>query len=137
MSYLEQLEQLIADYKVFCVEVKKSYGGFSGLFGFGSDPKRDSGHMQFYNDVAKLAEEIPSDDPELAAFTSLLLKATDGVSESSMAYGFLEVIQKHAIPLIPFIKPDERKELLEYYSRRYPKYRRLPVQNDVFKELKR
>jgi hypothetical protein len=49
----------------------------------------------------------------------------------------LKAIQRHALPVIPRLGPEDRKNLEEWYNRIYPRRQRLPAQEDVLKALKK
>ena len=48
-----------------------------------------------------------------------------------------EAVQGHARTLVPLLEPETARELAAWYNKTYPRRRRLPVQNQLLKELER
>ncbi len=111
-----------------------------GLLGFGRDPKREPCHMEFYEAVgAAVAEMVQGDLPasQAAEAVRFLLTLSREEGYHSLTQPMREAVQGHARALVPRLEPEAARELAAWYGRAYPRYRRLPVQSQLFKELER
>ena len=67
----------------------------------------------------------------------LLLGAEEDRPWPEEARWMLVAAQRHALPVIPLLPGAQRRKLLLEYRKRYPRFRRLPVQDQVLKALAR
>ena len=44
--------------------------------------------------------------------------------------------QRHVLPLIARISAEDKKEMLAWYEKAYPKRRRMPLQKQILEKLK-
>ncbi|MCR4672806.1 MAG: hypothetical protein K5637_06190 [Lachnospiraceae bacterium] len=139
LSYREQLEALIADYRSYLKKLPEKGGIFSGFLEILKKPQNDPGHNEFYNNVGKLAEQAAeSEDPEaVRELAEALLFASAEIYDRESSYLYLTAIQRHAMPLLERLSESEKAAFLERYEEEYPKKRRLPVQNDIIKLLEK
>ena len=110
-----------------------------GLFGFGNDPKRSPCHMDFYNEVGRVAARLAEEGcpPEEAAEAVELLLTMGEKFGRRLTQPMMEAVQGHALPLIPLLTCEQARAMAGRYALRYPRRKRLPVQNQVFLALER
>lgn len=104
-----------------------------GLFGLGDDPRRNPCHANFYNRLKESLTEC--EDPYEC--TKLLFEADSSFPCSDLARAMLTAIQGLALPLIPQLTDAQRDELRKWYDENIPRRRRLPIQQDLYKALKK
>lgn len=110
-----------------------------GLFGFGADPRKHPCHTSFYEAAGQWVTEFLSMDPEpeqIAEAAAWFLKAADS-HRSQDTYWYLYASQSHALPLIEGLDRESGKVLLEWYEKAYPARERMPVQDAVYKALRK
>ena len=136
---LNALEQAFRDYRKALEECKKKYRPTDGLLGFGRSIKDDPCHSQMDERVEKSVADIcraqPSPaDAERAA--QMLLARDDMPTWPPSAQLMLRALERHCIPLIPFLSREAAGTLLKKYDARYKRWERFPAQKEVFKALK-
>ena len=137
MKYLDMINSRLTQYEEKVDFLMKNKGKFDGVFGLGHHPKNDPCHIEFYNDIKKITEDI-ADDPsvtaeETDAVVEIIIKA-DSVKNSISGCTLMYVpMQGLAVPLISGMSEAKRNELGAWYSENNPRRMRLPVQNDVCK----
>ena len=111
-----------------------------GLLGFGRDPKRDPCHMEFYEAVGEAVGRMvqegltPAEAEETVRFLVTLAQED---RYFDLTQPMREAVQGHARTLVPLLEPETARELAAWYNKTYPRRRRLPVQNQLLKELER
>lgn len=138
-EYIGALEQAFADYRQDLENYQKKSKPTDGLLGFGRSLKDDPCHDRLYQKVEEIMEEMcasaPSEgDAERAA--RFLLFRDDVQTWPLAAQWMLRAVERHTIPLIPFLKPETASTLLRQYGKRYRPWDRLPVQKEVYKALR-
>ena len=78
-----------------------------------------------------------SPSPETASQTVSMLLRSDMPAWPLAAQWMLRAIERHALPLIPFLAPKAAAAFQKEYAAHYKPWDRLPVQQEVFKALKR
>lgn len=137
MDTLSLLRQRYMQYDEEAAAAVQAAGRFGGLLGMGPDPRSDPCHEKFYDDVGYLTEDFLASDPapdEAEAVVRFLLEAPESRRESS-AFWFCYAAQGHARPLIPLLDYQARQALAAWYRRAYPRLRRAPVQQEVYRLL--
>lgn len=137
MDTLSLLRQRYAQYDGEAAAAVASAGRFGGLFGMGPDPRTDPCHEKFYDDIGLLTEDFLAAKPdpdEAAAVVRFLLEAPE-VRRESPAYWFCYAALGHARPIIPLLCQTQRSELAAWFRRTYPRLRRAPVQQEVYRLL--
>ena len=136
---LKALEQTFLDYRKALEECEKKYRPSDGLLGFGHSIKDDPCHEQMDRQVEKSVAEIygANPSPEEAEKAVRMLLARDDVSAwQPSAQLMLRALERHCIPLIPFLSRETAGALLKKYDARYKRWDRFPAQKEVFKALK-
>lgn len=110
-----------------------------GLLGFGHSLKDDPCHDRFDERVKEAVDGVvaAAPTPEDAKQIVGMLFRSDTQSWPLAAQWMLRAIERHILPLIPFLSPDSAAAFQKEYAARYKPWERLPVQQEVFKALKR
>ena len=134
------LEEAFAAYRQDLDNYEKKRKPTDGLLGFGHSLKDDSCHERFDERVQQAIGQIcnitPS--PEQAERAARLLLTRDDLPSWPLAAQWmLRAIERHSIPLIPFLSEEAAAAFLKEYSARYKRWERLPAQKEVLKALKK
>ena len=133
------LEQAFADYRQDLENYEKKKQPLSGLFGIGASLKDDSCHDRLDHRIEQAVGEISglSPSPEDAArAVRMLLKPQDGTAWPLAAEWMLRAVERHTLPLIPFLAPEAAAGFLKEYAARYKPWDRLPAQKEVYRALR-
>ena len=138
-EYFAALEQAFTIYRQdleICVRKSRPT---DGLLGFGHSLKDDPCHERFDEKIKAAADGIAaaSPSPEDAARAVKTLLEHELSSWPLAAQWMLRAIERHSLPLIPFLAPDTAQVLLKEYAARYKRWDRLPVQQEIYQALKR
>ncbi len=139
-AIMNEIQDCYQNYPGFCREIIRKATPGAGIFGFGNGPKTHPGHEEFYNRVGTLVQKFLSMSPseeQVCSLTALVLFSADENRSETLAYWFLYAAQGHARQLIPLLPQGEAASLLQRYDRVYPKRDRYPVQEEVYRLLKR
>ena len=137
---MQDLKNRYEQYLAEAEKARKKAGLCDGLFGMGNDPRKAPCHDAFYEYVAGWVQEFLAQDPtaqDCAAAVEWIVKLAAAHWEQKDTFGYLYAIHGHIIPLIPRLDRDAAKELASWYEGAYPRRKRMPVQDQVFKALKK
>lgn len=109
-----------------------------GFLGFGRALKNEPCHDQFDARVKEAVDGVcaASPTPEDAARVVGLLLRWDPTGWPQEAQWMLRAIERHTLPLIPFLAPETAAALEKEYAARYKRWERFPAQKEVLKALK-
>lgn len=136
---LAELEQAFRDYREDLDKAEKKRRVTDGLLGFGRTLGDDPCHERLDERVARLAADIREREPSPAdaeRAVRLLLEPDRTKPWPDAAQWMLRAIERHSIPLIPFLARKNAGEFLRDYGARYKRWDRLPAQQQVFRALK-
>ena len=136
---INALEQAFSDYRQDLENYEKKRKPTDGLLGFGSSLKDDPCHERLDQRVERAVSQLCSESPSPEAaerVVRFLLSAGSSDAWPLAAQWMLCAIERHSIPLIPFLAPGTAEEIKKEYTKRYRPWERLPVQNQVVRELK-
>ncbi|MBQ7656512.1 MAG: hypothetical protein IJI53_07730 [Clostridia bacterium] len=136
---LSALEQAFADYRQDVDKYEQKRKPTDGLLGFGHSLKDEACHEKLDECVDKIVGEICQARPSPAdakRAVSLLLSRDDLPSWPLAAQWMLHAIERHSLPLIPFLSPESAAAFAKEYAARYKPWERLPAQKEVYKALK-
>ncbi len=110
-----------------------------GLLGFGRALKDDPCHDRFDERVKEAVDGIRagSPSPENASLAVRALLRDDMASWPLAAQWMLRAIERHSLSLIPFLTPEAAAVFFREYAARYKPWDRLPVQQEIYRALKR
>ena len=137
MADLEQLEQIYTEYEEKLSQAVANASVFAGAFGMGDDPRKDACNQLFYEKVGQWTAAFRESNPtsgEAARVVRQILEYPARHRESG-TYWMTYAAQKHAQGLLSMVEPAEAEKLGAEFARLYPKTERLPVQQEVLREL--
>ncbi len=126
--YVQQVEDL---------EKNRKFG--EGLFGTKDGPKNHPCHGKFAEDLDRLLEEQENTAPESSAVKDVLAfiyTAPRRYSPPMSAYWMLIAVQGLTARLTERLDPKDAEELLAQYGKEYRRRERLPVQDQIVRQLK-
>lgn len=135
---ISRLESLYGDYldAVTALERDRRFG--EGIFGMKGGPADDPCHERFAAELRALLEEFlalspPSGDVRETA--EYLFTAPLRHPGPKTAYWMLIAVQSLTKPLLGVLTPADAGALRTLLEKSYPRYARMPVQNELLKEL--
>ncbi len=138
-EWMTALETAFEEYGRELEASEKKQRVTDGLFGFGRSLKDDACHDRLDERVEEAVRGIcaqgPGPEDAERAVRLLLFQRADRFGQVS-AQWMLRAVERHALPLIPFLDAPDAGRLLKDYSARYRPWDRLPAQKQVFEALK-
>ena len=132
----EQMQALLDTFLEALRQEEKDRRPGDGLLGFGPKPGDAPSHSAFDRRVAALLGETGErGGPETGDAVELLLRAVEEEPWPEAARWTLIAAQRHALPLIPEMNPEQAAALAAWYEKRWPRFSRLPVQREVLRAL--
>lgn len=137
MTALEQLQELYAAYEPEATDAKKKSSYFASVLGTGNDHRNHPCHDLFYQGVGAVIGEFLSGAPSEQEVGLILqwLLMTAAAHKNQPTYWYLYAIHGYAAPLVELADPALCRQLQEQYNKAYPRYERMPVQNNIYKAL--
>lgn len=136
---MQQLEERYQRYRDEADLVRKISSPADGLFGFGNDPKNHPCHEQFYDDVGAwmqtFLETRPGAAEAYAAARFILGAPVECAGKES--YWMMYAAQGWCRKLVDCLDAPGCAALRDYFDDQYPKRDRMPVQQELYKALKR
>lgn len=136
---LEQLKERYRQYDEEATLVRKKASPADGLFGFGNDPKNHPCHELFYEDIGKWTEAFLKTGPnarDALAAARFLIEAPKTCA-SRESYWMMYAAQGWCRELVNRLDADGCAELKALFDELYPKRDRMPVQQELYKALKK
>ena len=136
---LQQLQERYRQYDEEANLVRKKAAPADGLFGFGNDPKNHPCHELFYEDIGKWTKAFLASDPDLeqscAAARFLITAPVECSSKES--YWMMYAAQGWCRELVCRLDAGDCGKLRDVFDRLYPRRDRMPVQQELYKALKK
>ena len=139
MELIQNLDAILQDYLAAVQELQKGRKLFDGLLGMGSRPGDAPCHDELDKKIAALcaqAAELEDADGK-AAFLEALFQAEGSWTGPEYARWMLVAVQRHALAVIPALPEESRRAMAVRYEKKYPRRRRLPVQDQLLAALKK
>lgn len=136
---LQQLKERYRQYDEEATQVRKKSSPADGLFGFGNDPKNHPCHEQFYEDIGKWTKaflETQPDGKESFAAARFMIGAPVECS-SRESYWMMYAAQGWCRELVNCLDPQGCAALRDAFDEMYPRRDRMPVQQELYKALKK
>lgn len=133
------LTQAFLDYRQDLENYQKKAKPTDGLLGFGHSLQNDPCHEKLDEAVKKAVNAISTAGPsqaEAEKAVRFLLSPSDGKPWPLAAEWMLRAVERHTLPLIPFLSKEAAGVFLREYTKRYKPWERLPAQKEVYKALK-
>lgn len=137
---MQRLKDQYVKYLSEAEQARRKAGLCDGLFGMGNDPRKHPCHGSFYEAVETWAAGFLKENPcgdECAEAAAWILKAADLYRENQDVFWYMYAAQIHALPIIAKLNRADAKHLLQWYDRAYPARDRMPVQDQVYRALKK
>ena len=138
--YLSRIEALYDAYLQTAAELEKNRKIGDGLFGLRPGPADDPCHERFAADLETLLKDCAAAKPgsgETAEILRFLFVRADDKRMPQSAYWMLIAVQGLGRELIGLLSPEDAAGLVTFYNKRYPRRVRLPVQEQILKQLRR
>lgn len=136
---LQQLKDRYERYNEEANQARINCSPVGGLFGFGDDPKRHPCHEQFYEDVGKWTQaflETQPDAEECFQAVRFMLTAPK-VCSGADSYWMMYAAHGWCRELVGKLDAAGCGELRKLYGELYPRADRMPVQQALYKALKK
>lgn len=136
---LEQLEERYRQYAQTVEDVCRKCSPADGLFGLGNPPKNHPCHEVFYDDVGQWLQAFLALQPDaqhsLAAARFIITAPTTCTNKECywIQYAALGWCQA----LVDRLDQQGCKELRDFFDESYPRQDRMPVQQKLYKALKK
>ena len=133
------LSQIYETYVTQLKTVLQNKSTFDGLWGFGNDPKKDPCHMKFYDDVSAyidgLLQRETGEEEAFAAADLIIRKPLQ--HEDQDVYWCMVAVHGPCAKLVPLLSKEHCALLRDFYDASYLRRNRLPVQQELYKQLKK
>lgn len=95
--------------------------------------------MGFYEDVARWVKDFVASGPDEASAYEAVYWLLSAAAEhrGQECFGFMYAIQGLCRELIPLLSREDCGKLVKFYDEHYPKKDRLPVQTEIYKQLRK
>ena len=137
---MTELKSIYETYIRRAGEVRRKASPMAGIFGMGDDPRNHPCHEEFYEAVKQWVEAFEASGPDAAA----ALEAVRWILETPQAhagnrdiYWFMYAAHGLTMPLIPRLTPADCGALFRWYDASFPRRSRFPIQQQVWKLLKK
>ena len=136
--WLTRAETLCRSYLKTAAELEENRKLGDGFLGLRPGPADDPCHQHFAAELEALLRECAAEasSAEAAEILRLLFDKADDKRMPLSAYWMLIAVQGLGRELIGLLSPGDAAVLLTFYRRRYPRRVRLPVQDQILKQLK-
>ena len=137
MDTFNILKQLVDDYIVFAIELRKKHNNLLSLFGPRTEEIYHPGHEAFDNAVENWCRDFAASQPdpeEVDAALELLLFDAEK-QDGKAPYWYLIAVQRHSLMLIPLLDEARKSALAQRFADQYPPRLQVPVQVQVYQAL--
>ena len=134
-----RLRGLYADYCAKVAQLERERKPGAGIFGMKGGPADDPCHERFAEDLRVLLESFGAARPsggELRDVLAWIYDAPQRDRAPKCAYWMLVAVQGLTRPLLGDLAPEDAAALRRQLEKAYPRYARMPVQNELLRELK-
>ena len=140
MAHTEALAAAFDAYLDEVDEVMRRKKPGDGIFGAANGPQHHPCHARFDQLVGELTAQLSASSlsAEAAADIVGFLLHDESLDRGvDCARWMLLAVQRHCLPLIPRLSPDDAHSLCTWYEERYPRSMRFPAQEDIIKALRK
>ncbi len=137
MDCVSELRQMYAQYNEKAVKARKNAPLLSGILGLSSSHKNDSCHMDFFEAVQARVEAFAAQSPSQEEMVSVIRWVLEAPVQykKEEGYMYMFVCIGHIRPLIPMLSKENAAQLAELLNKLHPRRERLPLQDEVYKQL--
>ena len=136
---IQQLQSRYRQYDAEAALVRRQSSLTDGLFGFGKDPKNHPCHELFYEDNGKWTRTFLKTRPDTKdSFEAIrFLIAAPKEYSNRESYWMMCAAQGWCRELVDLLDADGCAKLRGLFDELYPKRDRMPVQEELYKALKK
>ena len=136
---LQQLKERYLQYDEEATLVRKKASPADGLFGFGNDPKNHPCHELFYEDIGKWTKDFLETQPDArdSFDAARFLIAAPKEIAGRESYWMMYAAQGWCRELVGLMDAAGCAQLRTLFDELYPKRDRMPVQQELYKALKK
>ena len=136
-EYFAALSRAFADYRQDIEDFEHKSKPTDGLFGFGRSLQNDACNDRFDKHVEQAVTDLVSagPSPEDAERAIRMILSQDTRAWPLAAQWMLRAVERHCIPLTPFLTPAAAATLQKEYAGRYRPWDRLPAQKQLLQAL--
>ncbi len=138
-EWISRLEALYGSYLETAAALERDRRFGEGIFGMKGGPADDPCHERFAEDLRALLESFGAARPsggELRDVLAWIYDAPQRDRAPKCAYWMLVAVQGLTRPLLGDLAPEDAAALRRQLEKAYPRYARMPVQNELLRELK-
>ena len=140
LKNMEQLKNIYMTYERELVTVLQNAKPLAGWFGISNDDPRNAPcHQKFYDAVGAwvgaFARENPSEDRTYEAVMWIMCAAAENRKKPS--YWYYLATQSYVKQLLCFLSKERCAELVKWYDKTYPRRERLPVNDELYSQMKK
>ena len=136
---LSELKEIYRSYEAALDKVYQKASPYAGLLGQGSlgDPRFDPCNREFYDKVGQWVANFAASGPssDAAYQVSRFLLEAAGTNKKARTYWYYLVCQGCVSKLVPLLSRENCADLRDRYGKAYPKRERLPIQDQLYKQL--
>ncbi len=134
---IQELTQAFSDYREDLEKFERKKKPAAGLFGIGQTLQQDGCHERLDERVEQITAGMAALNPapEDAERAVRMLLFPEGEWPLAAEW-MLRALERHTLPLIPFLEKEAAAAIQKEYAGRYPRWDRLPAQKKVFSALK-
>ena len=137
---MEQLKEIYRTYERELVTVLQNAKPLAGWFGISNDDPRSAPcHQTFYEAVGKWVSAFVAQrpTPEAVQKAAFLILEAASLSRKKQTYWYYLATQGYVKELLPLMEKAQCRELLEWYDKTYPRRERLPVNDELYSQMKK
>lgn len=136
---IQKLKDIYQKYDEEIRAVKAKAKPTDGLFGMGDDPRNNPCHMRFYEGVGQWVKDFLKTGPDVksALEAARVIIEAPAAHRDGPTYWFEFAAHGLCKDLVGVLDAAGCRELKEFYDHNYPKRDRMPVQDQVYKLLKK
>lgn len=136
---LASLKEIYEAYEQALNNAYEQASPYHGLLGQGSlgDPRFDPCNRAFYDKVGQWVADFAASGPsaDAAYQVSRFLLEAAGTNKKARTYWYYLVCQGYVSKLVPLLSRENCADLRDRYGKAYPKRERLPIQDQLYKQL--
>ena len=139
-EFLTVLRERYRSYEETVEELEKNRKPFEGIFGMKGGPADNPCHDRFADEMRGLFADYAASSPassEVREVLDFVYAEPLRYQGPQCVYWMLTAVQGMTEVLIPLLKPEDAKALAASYGKQYPRWKRLPNQDQLLARLKK
>ncbi len=136
---MQELKAIYDQYKQEYKTVRDNASRFDGFLGFGSSPKKDPCHNRFFQNVTQWVQEFLAGQPDQESVGEAVrwIFSTSAEHKGKPEYWYMYAVHGLCRDMVPLLSADQCKQLQELYDAHFPRRERMPVQEELYKLLRK